>query len=161
MSERVSAMQATWRATLDQSILGQHLSPANLGSLVSRGRWLEYDAGAYLFREGEHNRDVFFLLEGRVDLSMTVPGRGPSRILTLGPGDLIAWSAVVRDGTMSCAAQCVDAVKLLAIGAADLETLMTADPQFGYEFMKMMATALTKRLIATRLQLLDLFAHDA
>lgn len=154
-------MQGTWRPTLDQSILGQHLSPENLSALVELGRWLEYDAGTYLFREGEHNRDVYFLLEGRVDLSMTVPGRGPCRILTLGAGDLVAWSAVVRDGTMSCAAQCIDHVKLIAISGTDLDAMMEANPRFGYQFMKMMATALTKRLIATRLQLLDLFAHHA
>lgn len=152
-------MQGTWRLTLDQSILGQHLSPANLRALVEVGRWLEYDAGTYLFREGEHNHDVAFLLEGRVDLSMTVPGRGPCRILTLGPGDLVAWSAVVRDGTMSCSARCIEQVELIAISRTDLDAMMEADPRFGYEFMEMMATALAKRLLATRLQLLDLFAH--
>ncbi|MGN6545896.1 MAG: Crp/Fnr family transcriptional regulator [Aureliella sp.] len=154
-------MQGTGRPTLDQSILGRHLSPEHLSRLVEVGRWLEYDAGAYLFREGEANRDVFFLLEGRVDLAMTVPGRGPCRVLTLGPDDLVAWSALVREGIMSCSAQCIDHVKLIAIGGAELEALMESNPRFGYEFMRMMATALTKRLIATRLQLLDLFAHHA
>jgi CRP-like cAMP-binding protein len=152
-------MQGTWRPTLDRSILGEHLSPGNLEALLEVGRWLEFDAGTYLFREGEHNRDVFFLLEGRVDLSMTVPGRGARRILTLGPGDLIAWSAIVRDGTMSCSAQCIDDVRLIAISGKDLDALIAADPRFGYEFMRMLAAALTQRLIATRLQLLDLFAH--
>lgn len=154
-------MQGAERPTLDRSILGQHLSPANLAKLAELGRWLQLDAGTYLFREGEHNRDVFFLLEGRVDLSMTVPGRGACRILTLGPGELIAWSAVLRDGTMSCSARCMDDVKLIAISGTDLDAMMEADCRFGYEFMRMMATALTKRLIATRLQLLDLFAHHA
>jgi CRP-like cAMP-binding protein len=154
-------MQGTWRPTLDQSILGEYLSPANLSGLIEVGRWLQYDAGAYLFREGETNRDVFFLLEGRVELTMTVPGRGACRILTLGAGDLIAWSAVVRDGTMSCSARCIEDVKLIAIDGQQLDAMMEADPRFGYEFMRMMASALTKRLIATRLQLLDLFAPPA
>ena len=60
---------------------------------------------------------------------------------------------------MSCSARCIDDVKLVAISGTDLDAMMEADSRFGYEFMRMMATALTKRLIATRLQLLDLFAH--
>lgn len=154
-------MHSDLRNQLEQSILGEHLSPSNLSAFIEVGRWLERPPGACLFREGDENHDVYFLLAGRVDLSMTVPGRGACRILTVGPGELIAWSAVVGNATMTCSAVCLEECRLIAINAAALHVVIAADPQFGYEFMKMMASALSKRLLATRLQLLDLFRNPA
>jgi hypothetical protein len=41
-----------------------------------------------------------------------------------------------------------------------LRSLFTTEPQLGYEFMLWLAKGVSKRLTATRLQLLDLFAHE-
>lgn len=154
-------MHAELRSQLEQSILGEHLSPQSLAGVIAMGRAMTVAPGSCLFREGEQNPDVFLLLAGRIDLSMTVPGRGPCRILTLGPGELIAWSAVVGNGTMTCTAMCLEECRLIAIRSALLETAIADDRRLGYEFMKMMASALARRLLATRLQLLDLFRHPA
>jgi CRP/FNR family cyclic AMP-dependent transcriptional regulator len=151
-------MNSALHSRLKQSIVGQHLSPANLSALIDMGRAIEAGRDFSLFREGEQNPDIFVLLEGHVELAMTVPGRGACRILTLGPGEIIAWSAVVGNGTMTCSAVCTEDCRLIALDAQLLDALSADDPSFGYQFMKMMAAALSKRLVATRLQMLDLFS---
>lgn len=148
------------RAQLDRSILGEHLEPAKLDALLELGELTHLQPGSVLFREGEAIGHIFVLLAGRLNLAMHVPGRGNCHILTLGAGELVAWSAVLADGTMSCTALCVDEAKLLAVDAAKIQAEIKNDPEFGNQFMKMLASALAKRLVATRLQLLDLFKRE-
>ena len=111
-------MQSEWRGRLEQTIFGDFLSPANLMKLVSIAEFIELQSGQYLFREGQENHKVFVLLEGQLDLTMTVPGRGPTRILTLGPGELVAWSAILGEGIMTSSANCVEPAQLIAADQA-------------------------------------------
>jgi CRP/FNR family transcriptional regulator, cyclic AMP receptor protein len=153
-------MQSDWRDRLKQTIFGEFLSPSSIVELISISEFMELQPRQYLFREGQENRKVFVLFEGQLDLTMTVPGRGPTRILTLGPGELIAWSAVLGEGIMTSSAICIEPSQLIAVDCTSVLAMIKADSQFGYEFMRMMATALAKRLLATRLQMLDLFAPN-
>lgn len=143
---------------LQGTIVGEFLSESALSRLASGRRLVTLPAGGFLFREGEVNRNVYVMLEGQLDLVMQVPGRGCQRILTLGPGELVAWSALLGEGVMSCSALGLRECRLMAIDARTVQHEMDSDPAFGYQFMRMMSHALSRRLTATRLQLLDLFA---
>lgn len=151
-------MQTDSPIDLAKTILGDFLSSSNLKQLVSSSAEVKLSPGEFLFREGQENRSIFVLMDGVLDLTMTVPGRGPVRILTLGRGDLVAWSAVLGEGIMTSSAMCVEAANLIAIDGKTVLEKMESDYKFGFEFMKMIATALATRLLATRLQMLDLFA---
>ncbi len=153
-------MQSPWHDRLQQTIIGDFLSAENIATLLSHSRFVELRPGQYLFREGQENHNFFVLLEGQLDLTMIVPGRGPTRILTLGPGELVAWSAVLGEGIMTSSAICVEHAQLIAVDCKSILDEIASDSGFGCEFMKMMATALAKRLLATRLQMLDLFAPN-
>jgi CRP-like cAMP-binding protein len=118
----------------------------------------QYSGGTVLFREGSHNGDLFLLRSGRVTLEMNVPGRGKLAILTLGPGDMVAWSALLGSGEMTCTAVTLDNVEAIVASGAKLLELCEQGHEFGYHLMRRMAAALSRRLLATRLQLLDLFA---
>lgn len=115
-------------------------------------------AGTVLFREGSKNNNLYLVRKGRVALEMNVPGRGSVRILTIGPGEMLGWSAVLRDGNMTAAAVVVEDSELLSAPASKLLELCEANRSFGFHLMQRMAHALAHRLVATRLQLLDLFA---
>jgi CRP-like cAMP-binding protein len=100
---------------------------------------------------------MFLVESGHVALDMHVPGRGPVRILTVGEGELLGWSALLQDGPMTCAATALESTRLIAIPGAGLAALCEANQEIGYRVMRQMARALAQRLVATRLQLLDLF----
>lgn len=114
--------------------------------------------GSCLFAEGNVYPDFQIVLEGHVRLEMNVPGRGRVAILTLGPGDILGWSAALSEGKMTATATALDRVRTASIPGDRLRQLCDAQPEFGYLFMKELAAALSRRLLATRLQLLDLFA---
>jgi CRP-like cAMP-binding protein len=145
------------RQTLAQLSLGDRWSEATRAKLAGLLAPREFAAGSVIFSEGDDQPWLYLVVAGEVALEMCVPARGCTRILTLGPGDLLAWSAVLGEGRMTATAIAVRTTRVLAASGRDLVALCEADHQFGYEFMRALAAALSKRLVATRLQLLDLY----
>jgi CRP/FNR family cyclic AMP-dependent transcriptional regulator len=117
----------------------------------------KYSPGDYLFREGASHEELLIIVQGCVALEIPVPTRGEVRILSLGPGDMIAWSALLGNGRMTTSAVALENTEVVAIRAADAQSLCQNHPEFGYYLMQRIADALANRLVATRLQLLDLF----
>ena len=150
--------------SLAQTLAGLRFSasfPADIVQhLAAAATQCTYPQGSVLFREGSENHQLLIVSMGRVALEMHVPGRGDVRILTLAAGDLVAWSALLGSGRMTTSAVAVDDVQVLAIPAIDLFAISDANPDFGYRLMRQVGNALAERLVATRLQLLDLFASE-
>jgi len=128
--------------------------------IASASRLVEFSGGTTIFREGCENRNLYLIHDGQVTLEMNVPIRGRVPILSLGPGDVLAWSAVLGDAcSMTATAIAVEPTKVLEIPGEILRALCDADHDLGYRFFRQLASALSLRLVATRLQLLDLFSE--
>jgi len=143
---------------LASTVVGKYLSDDQIHKIVDASQILEIQPGQFLFREGQSNPYVYVMLDGQIDLVMQVRTRGSQRILSLGPGDLVAWSAILGSGTMTCSALCIRHARFIAIDARLVSDRMQSDHEFGYQFMRLLSMALAQRLTATRLQLLHLFA---
>lgn len=115
-----------------------------------------------IFREGERHEKMYVVESGLVQLSMHVPGRGSVPILSIGPGDLLAWSAAlgVHAPVMTATAVAMEATTTRAIGRAELEDLCQSEAETGSAIWRQISRSLSRRLVATRLQLLDLFAEQ-
>ena len=122
-------------------------------------RYVQYPAGAIIFEQNAVNQDLFLICTGLVGLDMRVPARGNVRILTLASGELLAWSALVGDGQMTATATAIEPVRAIAIDGSRLSDLCQRRPEIGCHVMTRLAESLAHRLTATRLQLLDLYAH--
>jgi CRP/FNR family transcriptional regulator, cyclic AMP receptor protein len=131
-----------------------------LSKLASFATIAEFPAGSILFREGGANERLMVISGGCVALGMRVPGRTETRILTLGPGDMLAWSALLGAGQMTTSAIAVEDTQVVSFAAADVLELCEANHLLGYHLMRQMSHALADRLVATRLQLLDLFSES-
>lgn len=117
--------------------------------------------GACLFSEGASPTEFQIVQKGHVRLEMTVPGRGKVGLLTVGPGEILAWSALLSDAKLTATGTAMEPVHVLAIPGTALKQLCERHSELGYHVMKQLAVALSRRLLATRIQLLDLFsAHE-
>ncbi len=116
-----------------------------------------YPAGKILFNESDRYHQIHIICDGLVTLEMRVPGHGVQKILTLGRGELLGWSALLADGVMTTSAVATEATKTIEFETKELKLLCEQDHEVGYHVMRQVATSLAKRLLATRLQLLDLF----
>jgi CRP-like cAMP-binding protein len=138
----------------------QRLAPEHFERLAGIAQLREAAAGEVLFREGGKEDFIYIVLQGRVALDIFVPGRGRVRILTAEPMEVVGWSSVtpvVRQRLATATA--VLPSRLAAFDGAKLRALCEADHDLGYLLMQRMSNVIAGRLMTTRLQLLDMFAH--
>ncbi len=120
-----------------------------------------FASGEFLCREGEPAPDLFLISSGHVGLDMFVPGRGQVRVLTRGPGEVLAWSAVVGNHGATATGVATDDMQVIAFHEGSLTNLCESNHDVGYLVMRELARAVSRRLVATRLQLLDLFEEQS
>jgi CRP-like cAMP-binding protein len=133
------------------------LSDRQLDSLAALGQIVSYPASALVGREGEP-ADAFYLIQsGRVALEIHTPDRGGVRIQTVGAGDPVGWSWLVPPHRWLFDARVVEAVQAIAFDAAPLRDRCERDHELGYQLLKRLVTVVASRLVATRLQLLDVY----
>jgi CRP/FNR family transcriptional regulator, cyclic AMP receptor protein len=146
-----SALGAGWLTTA--------LSANARAALVTLGRIETVPTGSALTREGELADDCAIVLEGRVALRMRVPERGMVTILTVEPGDLVGWSAVVPPYRATSTAIAVGPATLAMFDGSRLRDELARNTELAASFYPLVLTAVGRRLEGTRLQLLDLFGQ--
>ena len=131
--------------------------PAVVEQLEVIAREIEAPEGTLIFNEGDQQSDLFFVASGSFALDMVTHYCGKQQILTVGDGDLLAWSSFLSGGRMTASAVALEPSRLLAFDADQLRQLCEANHEVGYVVMSAIAKLISRRLLATRLQLLDLF----
>ena len=132
--------------------------PASIrGELDQIASLKDFPPGAVLFQEGAEHDDIYLVLSGRVRLEMFVRDRGRLPLMTVGPGDLLGWSPLFASHAMTATAVALEPVHTLAFDGQDLRGLCETHHEVGYHVMRQLVLELSARLLATRLQLLDLF----
>ena len=126
---------------------------AELGELVT------LPAGHVLLREGEPAEWLSIVLEGRVGLRMRVPERGQVTILTVEPGDVVGWSAVVPPFRATSTAVVLADTQLVRFKGEALRAALATNPHLAAQLYPQLLNAVARRLEGTRLQLLDLFSQ--
>ena len=134
------------------------LSPRAREKVLALADSFRYNEGETIFREGDPSLYVYVVKTGHVAIEIHVPSKGRRTILTVGPGDLFSWSALVEPRLGTASARAIEETEALGIKGGSLLDLCLQDPELGFELYRALAGVITARLIATRLQLLDVFA---
>jgi len=147
-----------------QMLLADHsftddLTEPWLEALAAIGKKYPITKGTVLFEEGTRHGAVYLICEGTLRLEMNVPGRGEIPILTVGAGELLGFSPLFDDQVMTARAVAVQDGLAICFDARELMQLCERNHELGYRVMKKVTRAYAKRLVGTRLQLLDLFAE--
>jgi CRP/FNR family cyclic AMP-dependent transcriptional regulator len=145
-------------ARLAQTWFGAQLSTRAVTELAGAAELRAYPAGATILREGGETEELIVVLSGRVALRTLVPERGPVTILTVEPGDVVGWSALVAPHRSTSTAIAVEPVEAVVLRAVELRASLAADPELAAAVYPGLLDALGRRLVATRTQLLDLYA---
>ena len=127
------------------------------GRLAPAVARLDLKAGVTFLREGETTDFLAIIIAGRVAVHMRVPERGPITILTLEPGDIVGWSAIVAPYRATTSVTTVGPTELAIIDAETLRGLLAADFELAAALYPLILATVVARLAATRDQLLDLF----
>lgn len=135
------------------------LEPQLFEKMVAIASEASWSAEQVIFREGDHNDHLYFVLEGQVALEIYIPARGRVTILTIGPDEIFGWSAVVPViQKRTASARAVLPSRVVAFNGAALRAACDEDHDLGYHVYRRLTNVIAGRLTATRMQLLDMYA---
>ena len=137
------------------------LPPGPRERLAARVSRIDLEAGKTFMREGDITPFLAIVVRGRVALRMRVPERGAIMILTLDPGEIAGWSAMVPPHRATTTATTLEPTELAIVDAERLRELLASDVEFAAAFLPLILDTVVARLAATRDQLLDLFQGSA
>ena len=120
-----------------------------------------FEAGQYLFHEGDQADTFYLVRHGRVMLETFVPGRGAVTVETVDAGDVVGWSWLFPPYRWHFDARALDMVRAVAFDGACLRGKIEGDHTLGYELLSRFSPVMLERLQATRLQLLDVYGGAA
>jgi CRP-like cAMP-binding protein len=143
--------------TLQESSLVQDLTPDQLQKLAAISHEAVFSEGQVIFRENDLGELVYLVREGQIAIEQYVPGQGRTTILTVGPDQILGWSALFPAARKTAGARAMEPTETIAINASQLRDLMHEDHDLGCTLLWRVAEVIANRLRATRLQLMDIF----
>jgi CRP-like cAMP-binding protein len=147
--EVLEQLQGTWFAA--------DLGPRPLEHLANLGRLEELPVGTVVVREGLPCDALGVVISGRIALRLAVPGSPDRTILTVQEGDVFGWSAVLpRPIATSTGVAVVDSRAITFDGGA-LRAGLAEDCELAAALFERLLISVSRRLTATRVQLLDLY----
>ncbi|MDE2183252.1 MAG: cyclic nucleotide-binding domain-containing protein [Alphaproteobacteria bacterium] len=117
---------------------------------------VRFEAGQYIFHEGDPADQFYLVRSGRVALQISAPARSLS-IQTVGESEIVGASWLVPPYRWGMDAKALELTRAIAMDAACLRGKCEDDHALGYELMKRFMPILIQRLQAARLQILDVY----
>jgi CRP-like cAMP-binding protein len=148
---------STTTALLGNTWFGWDLVPHVRARLATAARVERLPAGCVVVHEGRPCDVLGIVVDGRVALRLAVPGQPDRTMLTLEPGDVFGWSAVLS--TPTATATCMTTAETTAIlfDRTALLDVLDHDDEVAAAVYRRLLGAVASRLSATRMQLLDLY----
>jgi CRP/FNR family cyclic AMP-dependent transcriptional regulator len=116
-----------------------------------------YNAGEFLFREGEEATKFFLVRQGRISVEVGVPG-GAVLVYTHDEGEIVGWSWLFSPYRWHFSGRATELTRVIALDGVCLRGKCEQDAALGYEFLNRFAHNMMRSLDFTRLQLLDMYA---
>jgi CRP-like cAMP-binding protein len=126
--------------------------------LVGCASNVRFEAGSHILREGEEANEFYVIRQGRVAIEISQPHRRPIVVDTVGEGEILGWSWLLPPYAWRFHARAETATLAIALDGKCLRTKCEENHDLGYELLKRFAQIMNRRLDATRMQLLDVYA---
>jgi CRP-like cAMP-binding protein len=154
------ADKSTLASKLGGTWFGAGLSSRDRDRLVASATQRAFGAGEILLHEGAACETFGVLVSGLLGMQTLVPGRGTVTLMTVEPGDVYGWSALVPPHRSTSTVLGIEPGEALVFDAAELRDLLRDDESLAATLYPRLLQSLGRRLTATRFQLLDLYARE-
>jgi len=151
----------TLDAVVAESPIFRDMAKEYLELIAGCGQNTGFEAGQYLFREGDPADTFYLVRHGRVMLETFIPGRGALTVETIDEGDVIGWSWLFPPYRWHFDARALDVVRAVAFDGACLRGKFNDDHTFGFELLCRFSPVMLERLQSARMQLMDIYGSAA
>lgn len=151
-------MQTTALSTLlGDTWFGAGLPVAARADLAAVGVVEDVPEGRTLIREGQPCEALGVLVTGRLAIRLGLPGLTARTILTIEPGDIFGWSAVVPPSIATSTCVTTAPSRVILFDGVGLGQVLATDCDLAAVVYQRVLVAVARRMSATRVQLLDLY----
>lgn len=126
-----------------------------LWDVASLCKHASFPAGHALIHEGDPADYMYIIVSGSVSIELHKPGHGGTVLETLGVGDILGWSWIIRPHRYRFDAKTRAETHVMIVEAAPLRKKCDEDYEFGYLLMKRLLGTFVRRLEGARMRLLD------
>lgn len=145
------------RAILGATWFARDFTPRTRDHLAALGTLSEIAEGTVIVREGDVCRSLGVVIDGRVALRLRLPGGDDRTILTVDPGDVFGWSAVLPPAIATASAVAILPTRAVLFDGEALRAAFATDGDLAAAVYPRLLAGVVRRLGATRTQLLDLY----
>jgi CRP-like cAMP-binding protein len=96
-----------------------------LADLTRIMRRREFRAGHVIWRQGDEAGELVFVLEGRVSISLQLPGDATVEVSSVGPGEVVGEMGMIDGGPRSATATASEPTIVFVLGRADFAALVS------------------------------------
>jgi CRP/FNR family transcriptional regulator, cyclic AMP receptor protein len=144
-------------ALLAKTWFGASLAAGTCARLAAVGRLVDIPAGSVVVQEGTPCQAMGVVVSGRIALRLGLPGGEDRTILTVDPGDVFGWSAVLPPAISTATGVAVAPSQAILFDGDELRTALAIDSELAAAIYQRLLVSVARRLTATRVQLLDLY----
>ncbi len=146
----VDALQTLTRG----SIWGRHFTLEDVTRIAKRLNVRTYQDGAIIFRLGDEDHSLCFLVSGNVIMKKDYPDQEPKVIVTLAEKTLFGEVSLADNLPRSATAEAKGQVTILCLQRQDYLDLLQEDPALGVKLQQAMLILLSRRLRLTTLEMI-------
>ncbi|GAA1835291.1 cyclic nucleotide-binding domain-containing protein [Actinomadura chokoriensis] len=150
---------ATTFAALAEERFFAGMAESHCAALAATADIVSVPVGHRFFEEGAPAQQFWLLRSGRVALDLQVPGRGAVVVETLPASSMLGWSWLFPPHRWRFGAVAAAPVAAFRFDGGGVRELCAADLRLGYDLALRFGAVMLDRLEATRVRMLDLYAH--
>lgn len=117
-------------------------------------------AGSFLFREGQKAQTFYYITKGKVALENHLPGRGVVLFETVPKAHVVGWSWLVHPHFWVFDGRAVREVEAIVFDGQKIRQKTEEDREFGFYVYRYFAEIMTRRVLSSRMQLMDVYSRQ-
>ncbi len=137
----------------------QDMSDDLLEFIAGCGQNMHFSPGEYIGRENESADYLYVIKKGNVAVQVMHPIKGAITIRTLKSGEIAGFSWIIPPYQLQFDLKALEHTSVVALDGTCVRKKCDEDQNLGYLLMKQSATIMNKRLMDTRIQLLDVYSE--
>ncbi|MBI2949270.1 MAG: Crp/Fnr family transcriptional regulator [Verrucomicrobia bacterium] len=155
-AEHKLATRKTLAAAIAEHPFLKDVSPDHLPVLADNAMRVQFEPGAFIFRERDPANRFYLIESGQVALESRSGDEPALLIQTIGPGDVLGWSWLFPPYYWHFDARAIESTAAIFFYGTRLREQCEEDHDLGYELMTRVTSVVIQRLQAARKQLFEI-----
>ncbi|HQO03680.1 MAG TPA: GGDEF domain-containing protein [Spirochaetota bacterium] len=122
------------------------LTTDEINQIVNNSRFVEYNAGDVLFREGDEGHELYIVENGIVTISIDLQNGTEKELAAIHSGDFLGEMSIFEDAPRSASCYAKTKTRLLMLNQNEFFQMIDQHPEIAVKIMYRMLNITTRRL---------------